>query len=200
MFKSDSEEAVWFQYINRLNDRALSKRRSSGFTTWAVCGVLAILAFRIIDRLPIIANTPDIRPLFLFTLSTSANLSFAVIVLFFGLLSFGIPASESRLIPKLSRTTKPIVFLPLIVIGFSIAFINFYTGYIDKSYYLPRWPYYLFGAYYLVDIALPLGKKFKTLTKFKGKYRELPHLDMPPYLSESRYSEYSDAFRPPIPI
>lgn len=185
MFKPDSEEAVWLHYITKLNDRALSKRQTSGFTTWAICGILAILSFKILNILPILTNTPDIRFLFLVVISTSVNLSISILYLLAGFYMYGTPTSEIRLKTRLSHVTEHLLYVPLLVIGIPIVYISFYTGCTDKPYYLPWWPYYLLGVFYILNLLIPLGKGIKTFIKFKKEYKEIPHLAESPFFSKS---------------
>ena len=54
----------WFNYIIKLNDRELSRKASSGFTSWAIMGLFAYLFFKVIDNFTIIYMNKDLTIIF----------------------------------------------------------------------------------------------------------------------------------------
>lgn len=55
----------------------------------------------------------------------------------------------------------------------------------EISYYLPKWPYFVFGLYIVMDVFLPIFKKIKIRMEMKSEYAELPILEVHPYFSKS---------------
>jgi hypothetical protein len=48
----DNKEINWLDYIIKLNDREINRRRASGFTLWALLGVVALLFVQLFDNVP----------------------------------------------------------------------------------------------------------------------------------------------------
>jgi len=49
MLEKDNDNAVWFDYIKKLHDREIERRRNSGFTAWAILGFAIVLIYRVLD-------------------------------------------------------------------------------------------------------------------------------------------------------
>jgi len=162
-----------------LNDRALEKQRTSGFTTWAVLGLGGIILYKIMDQIPVFQARHDLAQLFAITFPTIVNLLVAIAVLWMSFAIRNDPHSQPRLMPRLSRISQPVVFAFLIATGVGVSILNFCVSSIPVHFYMPRWPYYVFGSYYAVNICIPVFKKTKALIKMKRSYSEIPLMDAP---------------------
>lgn len=54
MKKNNINRKDWLVYLNNLNNREIGKRSSSGFTNWALFGLIGFTLFKLLDSLPII--------------------------------------------------------------------------------------------------------------------------------------------------
>ena len=88
MSNNGSENLDWFEYISKLNDRALSKRKASGLTTWAIIGVIAILFLRLIDQIPLLFKSNDYSFFIPYTVSIVINLEITISMFLLSFLMF----------------------------------------------------------------------------------------------------------------
>ncbi|MHA1659026.1 MAG: hypothetical protein ACTSUT_07870 [Promethearchaeota archaeon] len=93
MKKSNLTQKDWLIYLDNLNNREISKQNSSGFTTWALLGLISFLLLKLIDSLPIIYM--DIENVFLFKLFITNIFNLFTVILFFAVAS-SLPRKEKR--------------------------------------------------------------------------------------------------------
>lgn len=55
-----NKQRLWFDYITKLNDRKLQQARSSGFTLWAMLGLICIILYNISSNVADMKSTLDI--------------------------------------------------------------------------------------------------------------------------------------------
>ena len=78
MKKNKLNQKDWLVYLNNLNNREISKRNSSGFTTWALFGLIGFTLFKLLDSLPIIFM--NIKNVFLSKLFLTNIFNFIVVI------------------------------------------------------------------------------------------------------------------------
>lgn len=79
MKKNKINQKDWLVYLNNLNNREISKRSSSGFTTWALFGLIGFTLFKLLDSLPIIFM--NINNIFLSKLFITNIFNFFIVII-----------------------------------------------------------------------------------------------------------------------
>ena len=134
---------MWFEYITKLNDRDLNRRRASGFTLWALLGLLGILFFRVLDSFPLIFASNEKFLFFLLFTGNFINIVFLLAHIFIIVWVNTIELEERKLTTALSRKsfflTKWLIFT-LKILG---AILNIYIGLKASTANICGWPYYL---------------------------------------------------------
>lgn len=180
-----SSEDRWLQYISKLNDREINRKRSSGFTTWAVCGLIGLLFYNILDRIDIIF-TPATRWLLLLAQASVFNIGCSIVLFVMMLLFQGITIPDIRLSSRIDRAAKPIIFVPLMTLTLLLSIINVYVGYVTIIRGVSNWIYYVFGGYYLIQVIIPAIQKIYTAYKLKKAYKDMPIPDSLPALLDKK--------------
>lgn len=139
----------WLSYLNNLNSREISKRNASGFTLWALIGLIGFTLFKLLDSLPIIfANVNNV---FLTILFFTNLFNFSIIVALF-ILTLVMPQSRKRkIITELSNKgiiLISVIFNFIIILG---VICNIYIVIVSKYYGLSTIPYYAFGIYGVIN-------------------------------------------------
>ena len=168
----DSEKKInelWFEYIIKLNDRILKKHRYSGFTTWAICGLLCFLFYRILDQIPAIINSKEIQFLTIVTTTNLINIFKALVSIIHPLLINAYQPSTFRLTSKLDKTSAILTTIPIkIFISFS-SLINFFVAFYIAKSVLISWPFFFFGIIYILELFWPLLQRILYKRKFREK-------------------------------
>lgn len=173
--KNNFSQKDWLEYLNNLNNREISKRSSSGITTWALFGLIGFIFFELIDRLPTILM--DATNIFLSKLFITNFLNFFLVFgLFIGF--FSIHENEKRKIPalleKISYFSGVRVAKFIVISGF---FSNIYIIFKLKYYGLCSLPYYVFATYEFINI---IASFISIITSKRAKKKhkiDLPYLD-----------------------
>lgn len=187
MKKNKLNQKDWLVYLNNLNNREISKRSSSGFTTWALLGLIGFTLFKLLDSLPIIFM--DMENVFLSKLFITNIFNFFMVIIVFMTALF-IPQSAKRKI--YTELIKKIAFLAagtlsfVFIVGF---FCNIYTI-IDLKYYgLSILPYCVFAIFEIIFIISYLI--FRTTVKKENK---MPRIDSGYYYTTKRKNPLKHVF------
>jgi hypothetical protein len=147
MTTPEAERQMWVDYIGKLNDRALQRERASGFTTWAIVGVIALLVIHIISRLNVL--TASSEALAIHILATTVALDLTL----FGMLAFESShyshqlSPEIRLKSKLHRSSWPLFDLLLCLAWLFIVVLNLISATYAARYGLHVWSFWLSGIF-----------------------------------------------------
>ena len=77
MKKNNLTQKDWLVYLDNLINREITKKSSSGFTTWAFFGLIGFALFKLLDSLPIIFM--DAKNIFLSKLFITIILNFCIV-------------------------------------------------------------------------------------------------------------------------
>lgn len=171
MKKNKLTQKDWLEYLNNLNIREISKRNSSGFTTWALFGLIGFISFKVLDILPIVCM--DIERVFLTKLFITNFLNLCIVISVFMVFLAMTPRLYKRKIyTKFMWNTytfvRGILFF-IYIIGF---FSNIYIAFVLKYYKLNILPYRFFTIYVTVFIIGILINIF-----FTKKENSMPRID-----------------------
>ncbi len=184
--EDSSRLEVWFAYIGRLNDRALNRQRASGFTTWAVAGVVAILFVKALAHLPTITTNREAAFAHLMAVTGSVNLLFFGGMLLMLLSCMGTVSTEARLKSRLDRSSMPIVFSVLWVL-----FLTFGVANISMALIAPiqlyRWPFWVLGVFFALNVLGYPASRIRSLVKHRKHFRDLQDLSTPPFITSAKH-------------
>ena len=135
-------ESLWFEYIIKLNDREINRKKASGFTSWSLFGLLSILLYRALDNLQYYST-----PVFMIFIVSIFNIIFISNILFDTCTNIFLHNDEENRI--LSNHSN--IFIKTYVIGILILF-----GYLNikvtdiTTMGLTLWPYSIFGYFFIL--------------------------------------------------
>lgn len=156
MPEKGSSEAMWLEYIMKLNDRKLNRQKTSGFTVWALLTVLAILIFTIIENLELVFSSSYNYFLLWLFISVSINTLSALLIIC-ACLDRSTLERDRRLVTKLSELSTGNTFVSLLFILLLALIINVYVGIESSSKNLESSPYYLFTVFFFLLICAACG-------------------------------------------
>lgn len=194
MSDNSSENLDWFEYISKLNDRALSKRKASGLTTWAIIGVVAILFLRLIDQIPLLFKNNEYSFFIPYTLSIVINLEITILMILLSFLMFSMSSFENRITSRISKSASRLTTVPLTSILFTFGILNFYVSHIVAGKSIKSFPYTSFGIIFAINSIYPIISKFIKNRKVKIKSQDLPELATDPLRSSKYKMVYDSAF------
>jgi hypothetical protein len=182
MESNNKNRKLWLKYVMKLNDRTLAKQQSSGFTTWAILGIVVIVSYKIIDQLPVFLADHKMRLLLLTSLTNILNISYLIKLFGSVIMSKSFALSEMRLKTRLSMASEPFLVFTLYVIYALLIYMNILIV-INEPYSLPLWPYILFALIFLMEILGPSISKAITFFKMRDEYSNLPVLSSLPIIA-----------------
>jgi hypothetical protein len=148
----EKERQIWFDYLGKINDRALQRQRASGFTNWAIVGVVILLGSQVLKGIPAVAKNPDSIPVHVVTLATIFDLFCFGLGAYKSIITFGSSSSEARLRSILDRSSD----IPLTILGALVAlligFLNLFSIRFAGRFQLDRYPFAIAGALMLIFV------------------------------------------------
>ena len=172
--KNDSE-SMWLEYIMKLNDRELNRRRASGITLWTLFGLLGVLFYKISDALPTVFSQNNTF-LVLIIITNFFNIAFLFSHIFVILYVNIIESEGRRLTSKLSQKSNIILVWTITLLKILGGVSNIYIGIKAPSINIETWPYYSFGIYLILDVFFPWGKYLYLQIKYRKKFIEYPEV------------------------
>lgn len=171
MKKNKLTQKDWLEYLDNLNIREISKRNSSGFTTWALFGLIGFISFRVLDILPTVCM--DIERVFLIKLFMTNFFNLCIVISVFMVFLAMTPRLYKRKIYTIFMWNTYVfvraVLFFIYIIGF---FSNIYIAFVLKNYKLNILPYRFFTIYVTVFIIGILINIF-----FTKKENNMPRID-----------------------
>lgn len=119
------------EFISKINDRTLHKKQISGFTLWAILGVLSYLILDLCDKVPQIYVSEELKAITLVITTGVLNFSYFFIVLISSTLAF-FPLNTKRKfytrnnLEFLFLYTIVVILIQLVIIIFNIKVSNLY--------------------------------------------------------------------------
>lgn len=177
---------IWLEYISKLNDRAVSRQQASGFTTWGVAGVIAILLVKVIRYLPNVIVAPASGVFHLTVLTCVINLFIFGGALLILVLSVGTVTGEARLKSRMSRISAPIVSVALCGVCLGAGAANVGVWFAAPAY-LEHWPFMVIGVLLIINALQVPAKRMWSWIKHREHFHDLPELSAPLFAVDTRY-------------
>jgi hypothetical protein len=95
----EKERRLWFDYLKSINDQRLQTNRSTGFTTYALLGVLAGLLYSFVPRIPDLCARPGALDASLISTVLSGDLIFFFSAVYFAFLAYCQGNEPARALP-----------------------------------------------------------------------------------------------------
>ena len=169
----DQRSLLWLDYIGKLNERAINRRKASGSTSWAVAGAIAILVLKLLSGLPVVVASYESRLQHVIAVAGVCDILFSGALLFVLLLSVGNPAGEVRLQSRLDRARKPILMVVLFVAS-SLLFVANCVAVFHAPPWLSRWPFSFMACWILLNMAYPGVRRLMLLIRHRHDYSDIP--------------------------
>jgi hypothetical protein len=182
---STSQE--WYNFISKINDRNLSRQSASGFTSWALLGVIAIMFYSLIDQIHIIHLMPGRQFPILIIWASIISAIILIIIYLIVLFSFFVNISLSpRLTGKLSKKTKPVISASFFVTCLLWVLYSSYSAFSELVEV--RWPFLVISLFYAMFCMFALFEPIHLRYKFGKKHTEVPFLStFPIYQGREKY-------------
>lgn len=142
----EAKRRLWFDYLSKINDRNLLRHRSSGLTTWAVVGALALLVFRVLDRAPLLMATPSLWPFLLFASTILADFTLYAWVNISWLHSGSKSPQTIRLQSTSERDSNLMANTGLVLFGLPLVAANVVSAGIMGQFQVSTWPFWLLAV------------------------------------------------------
>jgi len=171
------DKQALIRYIAIINDRNLQKKQTSGFTQWAILGILAYLILDFCDNIPLIFSSSEVKFYSIIILAIILNISVCAISLFF---SITIPSEipkMRRLSSKISSKSSIVFLLPVGFIFLFSAFINLEAANYMKIINLNPWPLRIFSIYFAINAIFPFLQKINQYRKSKKAKYSYPEIN-----------------------
>jgi hypothetical protein len=173
----DPESKQWLDYIGKLNDRALQRQRASGLTTWAICGIIAWLATKVLAKIDVLTTNVDARSLHFLTTTVTVDLVFfGLMLLIFLPVTDGPSTEETRLQSKLSRLSNIAMRVPLLLLCVLIFGLNLYCVHLAPRYGFFTWNFWPIATFVSLTVILLSYGPVSTYFKKRKQHDELPEL------------------------
>jgi len=170
MKKNKLNQKDWLVYLNNLNNREISKKSSSGFTTWAFFGLIGFTLFKLLDSLPIIFM--DTINVFLSKLFITNILNLCVVFIFFVPVLL-VPQAGKRKIYNKFTMKFSFFFIGIIYFIFILGCLsNIYITVDSEFHGLSTLPYRVFAIY---EIIFLIGFSINRITA--KKENKMPRMD-----------------------
>ena len=170
------DKQALIRYIAIINDRNLQKKQTSGFTQWAILGILAYLILDFCDKIPLIFSSPEVKFYSIIILAIILNFSLCAILLFFSITVPSEIPKMRRLSSKISSNSSLVLYLPSVFILLFSAFINLEAANYMKIINLNPWPLRAFSIYFAFTAIISISQKinqYRISKKAKFSYPEI---------------------------
>lgn len=111
-------------YISKLNDRNLQRQRASGFTLWAIFGVMAFLILDLIDKIPIVIDSQELWFYFIIILVGVIDLFILIQLLLISIMLYSENHKSRRLYPLAGSRSSTVGVLLISSFYFLFSIIN----------------------------------------------------------------------------
>ena len=173
---------IWFQYVVKLNDRNLSRKRAYGITFWGTLGFFGIMLYRILDKIPLIIKSSNNYYILTLSIATLLNLTEVFICLLIGLIVLMNTTYTLRLQSKLSRFSYPIYGILATILHLLVFILNFRIFFIFNKISIPVWPYIIMFIYAGAELFVRIRKRVILFRKFRFEMFKLPYLSVKSWL------------------
>lgn len=170
------DKQALINYISKLNDRNLQKKKVSGFTTWAILGVFAYLLFDFAEKIPIIYNSSEFRLYLLIILAGLVNFSVLLFLLIISITNITKSFNLRRFSSQIDKNTSILFFIPTCFVLLVFAFINFKAANYSQILEISPSIFWIFSIYFTLNGISPifLGlNRYRKSKKSKTTYPEL---------------------------
>jgi hypothetical protein len=151
----------WFEYINKLNDRELSKRNASGITMWAFSAFIGLIMMNIIHLIPSLVNNSDFVFSSIIVFTILINFLVTIVSLIYGYIIRFLSFSARKIEHNDNLTISIFYNLFLSIIICLGSFGNVYILLNTKVTNVKLWPFIIIVLYYLTNLSADLLPLFK---------------------------------------
>jgi hypothetical protein len=161
-------------FISKRIDREISRPRSSGFTLWALSGIILYLLYDLTNNFFLIISAPEISNLFLPISAGIINLCFFLMLFTAGILFISLSKSEGEVREaksSISQSTWLLVTFPANVSYILFSAINYFAATDAYQYNLSFLLFMLFALFFILNPAnMVYEKATHAIYKWQKKY------------------------------
>lgn len=148
-------------YISKLNERNLKRQSASGFTLWAIVGVIVYLSNKIINNIFEIQKLDYPFFLFIQILALVLNYGFSVSIVLIGLAYIATTEKRRLTKPNLEMSSSLFIVISFFFLYISFSLINFYAA-ASTLQKAGTWIFLSFSLFYIYNFPIYIAyKKFK---------------------------------------
>ena len=171
-------------FITRLNERHLKKQTATGFSLWAISGVMAFATLKLFNTFFLIFDDTAARVVSLPFIASNLNYFYFLLLATFGFVITAValfsPSFQiSRKIPPSLQTLSQYIFsVPINVFYFIFFSINYLAALNSDSYNISYWTTMSIALFYLLVNPIPsLYKQIKKIISIKKGIILFPELE-----------------------
>ncbi len=165
-------------YISKLNDRNLQHQQASGFTLWAILGLIAYLILDISDKIPSIINSTELK--FYLVIFSAGVIDFLILIglLIFSLMVYSTPFGKRRFFSIVDSRSSVLLISPICFMFLVFSIINFKAANFVVTINMSPWIFWGFSLILALNGISPFILKANRYIKSKKNYLEISGLTL----------------------
>lgn len=168
-------------YISKLNDRNLNRQKASGFTKWAILGVLSFLVLDLGEKIPSVYYSIELKFYSIIILAILMDI-FSLIVLICSTLILNAKTfSKRRFFSQVASKSSILFTIPYCFVLIVFSIINFKAASLVTTLSISPWIFQIFALYFAINGISPIIQKayqFIKSLKAKTSYPEISLLSI----------------------
>lgn len=156
-------------YISKLNDRNLQQQQASGFTLWAILGLIAYLILGLSDKIPLIYNSTELK--FYLVIFSAGVIDFLILIclLIFSIIEYSTPFGKRKFFSTVDSKSSFMSIFPFCFIVFVFSIINFIAANLVETIKMSPWIFWSFFLILALTGINPFIQKAKRFIKSSKK-------------------------------
>lgn len=171
---TDGDRKLWFDYLCKLNDRAMSSKRESGATNWVLVAAAVAILYKCVPLLPWFLSIHGA-----FQASLVALLLEMDVVAFAGsafvfVAHYAIGDPAARLLPEATKRARSVVMTIVRTMTLLLAALQLWTGIVFAGPVFVKWTLCGFGVLLLVNVVHGIVQEVRQTRKAGRKKTTFP--------------------------
>lgn len=171
----ESERRLWFDYVSKLNDRALQANSTTGATNWVLVAAAVAIIYKCVSQMPVFAATSGAlrASLVILLLEIDSLLHYATAFAFLALYAYP-TLLQKRLTPEPLRRLSSIRGGVLLAVLSVAALAHFGIALWARNSHIAAIALTAWGCWWVVNLQSAIRKKVKSLRKARRLGKPLP--------------------------
>jgi|GEM_PF-3949580 len=163
-------------YISKLNDRNLNRQQASGFTIWAILGILAFLVLDLSEKIPSVYYSIELKFYSIIILAMITDFLPLVFFIYSILILNSTIFGKRRFSSTVESKSEMLTLIPFCFVLIVFSIINLEAASLVTTLNISPWVFQVFALYFGINGISPIIKKayqFRKSLKAKTYYPEI---------------------------